>query len=71
MEFGIYHEFPSLDGRSDNDAFGDAFALVDAAERWGLDVMWLAELHFDPARSVLSARNCSPWASENLKRRLR
>lgn len=58
MEFGIYHEFPSLDGRPDHAAFDDAFALVDAAERWGLDVMWLAELHFDPARSVLSAPMC-------------
>ncbi len=58
MEFGVYHEFPSLDGRPDTDAFHDAFALTDAAERWGLDVMWLAELHFDPARSVLSAPLC-------------
>src|SRR5439155_6852182 len=24
-------------------------------EEWGLDVMWLAELHFDPQRSLLSA----------------
>lgn len=58
MEFGLYHEFPSLIGRPDSDAFADAFAIVDAAERWGLDVMWLAELHFDPARSVLSAPLC-------------
>ena len=28
---------------------------MDAAERWGLDVMWLAELHAAPTRSVLSA----------------
>jgi alkanesulfonate monooxygenase SsuD/methylene tetrahydromethanopterin reductase-like flavin-dependent oxidoreductase (luciferase family) len=58
MEFGVYHEFPSLDGRPDSDAFHEAFAMVDAAEEWGLDVMWLAELHFDPARSVLSAPLC-------------
>jgi alkanesulfonate monooxygenase SsuD/methylene tetrahydromethanopterin reductase-like flavin-dependent oxidoreductase (luciferase family) len=58
MEFGIYHEFPSLDGHPDSDAFDEAFAMVDAAEEWGLDVMWLAELHFDPARSVLSAPLC-------------
>src|SRR6202046_1636971 len=58
MEFGVYHEFPSLIGRPDSDAFADAFAIVDAAERWGLDVMWLAELHFDPARSILSAPMC-------------
>ncbi len=58
MEFGVFHEFPSLAGRSDSDAFHDAFAIVDAAEDWGLDVMWLAELHFDPSRSVLSAPLC-------------
>ncbi len=28
---------------------------MDAAERWGLDVMWLAELHTAPERSVLAA----------------
>lgn len=58
MEFGVYHEFPSLGGHPDSLAFDDAFAMVDAAEEWGLDVMWLAELHFDPARSVLSAPLC-------------
>jgi len=55
MEFGVFHEFPSLVGRPDTEAFEEAFDVVDGAERWGLDVMWLAELHFDPPRSVLSA----------------
>ena len=55
MEFGIYHEFVSQPGRPDSQAFADAFGIVDAAEQYGLDVMWLAELHFDPARSVLSS----------------
>jgi alkanesulfonate monooxygenase SsuD/methylene tetrahydromethanopterin reductase-like flavin-dependent oxidoreductase (luciferase family) len=32
-----------------------SFALVDAAEAWGLDAMWLAELHFVPYRSVLAS----------------
>jgi alkanesulfonate monooxygenase SsuD/methylene tetrahydromethanopterin reductase-like flavin-dependent oxidoreductase (luciferase family) len=58
MEFGVFHEFPSLTGRSDAESFQEAFAIVDAAEEWGLDVMWLAELHFDPSRSVLSAPLC-------------
>ena len=58
MEFGVYHEFPSLGGRPDAEAFDDAFVLTDAAERFGLDVMWLAELHFDPERSVLSSPLC-------------
>src|SRR5438128_6356801 len=55
MEFGMFHEFPSLPGRSESEAFDEAMEQVDAAERLGLDVMWLAELHFDPQRSVLSA----------------
>jgi alkanesulfonate monooxygenase SsuD/methylene tetrahydromethanopterin reductase-like flavin-dependent oxidoreductase (luciferase family) len=58
MEFGIFHEFPSLPGRPDAEAFAQSFELVDGAERWGLDAMWLGELHFDPARSVLSAPLC-------------
>ncbi len=55
MEFGMFHQFPSLPGRSDADTFAEAFEQIDAAEELGLDVMWLAELHFDPQRSVLSA----------------
>ncbi|HUA56488.1 MAG TPA: LLM class flavin-dependent oxidoreductase [Candidatus Sulfotelmatobacter sp.] len=54
MEFGMFHEFPTQAGRSDNEAFTLAMEQVDAAERWGLHAMWLAELHFNPARSVLS-----------------
>src|ERR1700739_5132955 len=55
MEFGMFHEFPSLPGRSDSEALDEAMEQVDAAERWGLDVLWLAELHFEPRRSLLSA----------------
>src|SRR5207244_8075444 len=55
MEFGMFHEFPSLPGRSEGEAFDEAMEQVDAAERLRLDVMWLAELHFEPRRSVLSA----------------
>ena len=71
MEFGIYHEFPSLDGHSDAVAFEQAFDMVDAAEAWGLDVMWLAELHFDPARSVLSAPLCVASAIAARTRRIK
>ncbi|MCW5738077.1 MAG: LLM class flavin-dependent oxidoreductase [Enhydrobacter sp.] len=55
MEFGMFHEFQRLPGASDASAFADSFAQVDAAERMGLDAMWLAELHFNPERSVLAA----------------
>ena len=52
MEFGIFHEFERAAGATDAQAFDDGFELVDAAERWGLDAVWLAELHW---RRVLSA----------------
>ncbi len=55
MEFGMFHEFPTRPGRSHADAFDEALAQVDAAEAWGLDALWLAELHFAPERSVLAA----------------
>jgi alkanesulfonate monooxygenase SsuD/methylene tetrahydromethanopterin reductase-like flavin-dependent oxidoreductase (luciferase family) len=54
MEFGIFHEFPRRAGQSEAAAFGEGFALVDAAERWGLDVLWLAELHLT-TQSVLAS----------------
>ena len=55
MEFGMFHQFPAIPGRTQREAFEEAFEQIDAAERWGHDRMWLAELHFDPRRSVLSA----------------
>lgn len=55
MEFGMFHEFQRREGQTEADAFAESFALVDAAEEAGLDVMWLAELHNAPERSVLAA----------------
>jgi alkanesulfonate monooxygenase SsuD/methylene tetrahydromethanopterin reductase-like flavin-dependent oxidoreductase (luciferase family) len=55
MEFGLFHEFQWSPGASAAEAFAQSFAQVDAAERWGLDAMWLAELHFAPERSVLAS----------------
>ena len=55
FEFGIFHEFPPGAEQSDSQAFAQSFAQIDAAERWRLDAIWLAELHFLPDRSVASA----------------
>jgi len=54
LEFGVFHEFPRRAGQSDAEAFAEGIELVDAAERWGLDVLWLAELHF-ATQSVLAS----------------
>jgi alkanesulfonate monooxygenase SsuD/methylene tetrahydromethanopterin reductase-like flavin-dependent oxidoreductase (luciferase family) len=55
MEFGMFHEFQCPPGYSEERAFAESFAQVEAAEQLGLDAMWLAELHMMPRRSVLSA----------------
>src|SRR6201987_3312009 len=55
MECGLFHEFQKSPETSEADAFAQSFELVDAAEAWGLDAMWLAELHFAPERSVLAS----------------
>jgi alkanesulfonate monooxygenase SsuD/methylene tetrahydromethanopterin reductase-like flavin-dependent oxidoreductase (luciferase family) len=55
MEFGMFHEFPTHGARPHAECFDEAWAQVDAAENWGLDALWLAELHFAPERSVLAA----------------
>ena len=56
MEFGWYHEFHrQVEGQSDADAFEQGFQQVEAADRWGLDAFWLAEIHQQASRSVLTA----------------
>ncbi|MGE5270152.1 MAG: LLM class flavin-dependent oxidoreductase [Thiohalocapsa sp.] len=55
MEFGIFHEFWSTAATSQAQSFANSFAEIAAAEEWGLDVVWLAEIHMNPTRSLLSA----------------
>src|ERR1700733_8999137 len=56
MEFGWYHEFHrQVDQQPDADAFAQALDQVSDAERWGLDAIWLAEIHQQAARSVMTA----------------
>src|SRR5215469_117874 len=56
MEFGWYHEFHrQVAGQSDADAFAQGFEQVEASDEWGRDVFWLAEIHQQARRSVLSA----------------
>jgi len=56
MEFGWYVEFHrQVEQQSDADAFAQGLDQVSAAEAWGLDAIWLAEIHQQAARSVMSA----------------
>ncbi|MDP7628574.1 MAG: LLM class flavin-dependent oxidoreductase, partial [SAR202 cluster bacterium] len=55
MEFGSFMEFHTREGHPQSGAFEESFGHVENAEKLGLDTIWLAESHFNPARSVLSA----------------
>jgi alkanesulfonate monooxygenase SsuD/methylene tetrahydromethanopterin reductase-like flavin-dependent oxidoreductase (luciferase family) len=56
MEIGWYHEFHrQVAGQSDTDAFAMGLDQVIASEEWGLDAIWLAEIHQQSARSVISS----------------
>jgi alkanesulfonate monooxygenase SsuD/methylene tetrahydromethanopterin reductase-like flavin-dependent oxidoreductase (luciferase family) len=55
FELGVFHEFQRRPGQSEAEAFTTAFEQVDAAECWGLDAIWLAEIHMAPERSVCAA----------------
>ena len=48
-------EFHTREGSEQEDAFQESFDHVSLAEELGLDTIWLAESHFSPSRSVLSA----------------
>ncbi len=54
MDCGIFVE-ERRRGTSEATAFAEALELTDAAEAWGIDGVWLGEIHFNPARSVQSA----------------
>ena len=71
MDFGVFMEFETREGSSQAAAFEEGFGLVDAAEAWGLDIAWLGEMHFTPARSVLSAPIAVACAIAARTRRLR
>ncbi len=54
MHFGLFVE-ELRQGVSQPTAFRDVFGLADKAESWGMDCVWLGEIHFTPGRSVISA----------------
>jgi len=55
MEFGLFTEFQCPPGMGEAAAFDESMAQMRAAEELGFDAVWLAEIHFQKDRSVLSA----------------
>ena len=70
MHFGLFVE-EMRQGSSQASAFRDVFELADRAEAWGVDCLWLGEIHFTPTRSVISASLQVASAIATRTRRLR
>jgi alkanesulfonate monooxygenase SsuD/methylene tetrahydromethanopterin reductase-like flavin-dependent oxidoreductase (luciferase family) len=56
MHFGLVMECDYRDGATQEEAFDEAFQMVEAAETQGLDGVWLAERHFAARRGPLDAQ---------------
>src|SRR5262249_19956877 len=48
MHIGLMMECDYREGRTQREAFDEAFATVEAAEALGFDGVWLSERHFSP-----------------------
>ena len=70
MHFGIFVE-EMRQGASQRAAFRDVFELAERADAWGIDCVWLGEIHFTPTRSVISASLQVASAIATRTRRLR
>jgi alkanesulfonate monooxygenase SsuD/methylene tetrahydromethanopterin reductase-like flavin-dependent oxidoreductase (luciferase family) len=56
MHFGLVLECDYRDGATQEEAFDEAFQMVETAESLGLDGVWLAERHFAARRGPLDAQ---------------
>jgi alkanesulfonate monooxygenase SsuD/methylene tetrahydromethanopterin reductase-like flavin-dependent oxidoreductase (luciferase family) len=55
VEIGLFTEFEWRPGADEAQVFGDSLTQMTVAEDLGYDAVWLAELHFQKERSVLSS----------------
>ncbi|MGH8063848.1 MAG: LLM class flavin-dependent oxidoreductase [Candidatus Entotheonellia bacterium] len=55
MDFGMFTDFHIRQNMTQAEAFEESFQQVEAAEKLGMDAVWLAEHHFSPNRSVLAS----------------
>ena len=70
MHVGIFIE-ELRQGVTQAEAFRDIFQLAERCEAWGVECVWLGEIHFTPTRSVISASLQVASAIASRTRRLR
>jgi alkanesulfonate monooxygenase SsuD/methylene tetrahydromethanopterin reductase-like flavin-dependent oxidoreductase (luciferase family) len=71
MEIGLFTEFQCPPGMDEAQAFDESLAQMTAAEELGFDAVWLAEIHFQKGRSVLSSPLVIAAAIAKLTRRVK
>lgn len=54
MEFGVFYQLPCSEDQSPSQRYSDTIAQSQLADEL-LDSVWLAELHFNPEFSIMSA----------------
>src|SRR5262249_17316678 len=54
MRFGFFDQLPCAGDGSERQRYHDLLAQIDLGDRVGLDTVWLGELHFSRAFSVLA-----------------
>lgn len=55
MEFGVFYQLPCGVDQTPTARYRDTIAQCQLADELGFDTAWLAELHFNPRFSVMSA----------------
>ena len=55
MEFGVFYQLPCGPEQSPKQRYSDTIAQSQLADELGFDSVWLAELHFNPEFSIMSA----------------
>ena len=55
MEFGVFYQLPCSEDQSPSQRYSDTIAQSQLADELGFDSVWLAELHFNPEFSIMSA----------------
>ena len=54
MRFGFFDQLPCPDGFTERQRYRDILAQIELGDRVGFDTVWLGELHFSRAFSILA-----------------
>jgi alkanesulfonate monooxygenase SsuD/methylene tetrahydromethanopterin reductase-like flavin-dependent oxidoreductase (luciferase family) len=71
MRFGFFDQLPCADGFTEAQRYRDILAQMELGDRLGFDTVWLGELHFSRAFSILASPLMVLAAAAQRTRRIR